>query len=139
MRFFIAGASPQVRRMLFTHGVRPPHVRYKATVRKALKQIQSERRRGSGLQLRRLIGRRPGGRQRTAGCVEQCRRAVRERQPVVTMADRQAAQDRHAEPFKMIAQQVHDREAARKRLEAGELADGDAGDAVEMSRLAPHQ
>jgi hypothetical protein len=29
--------------MLFTHGVRPPHVRYKATVRKALKQARSER------------------------------------------------------------------------------------------------
>jgi sulfate permease, SulP family len=43
VRFFIAGASPQMRRMLFTHGVRPPHVRYKATVDKALKQIESER------------------------------------------------------------------------------------------------
>lgn len=43
VRFFIAGASPQVRRMLFTHGVRPPHVRYKATVGKALKQIGTER------------------------------------------------------------------------------------------------
>ena len=27
VRFFITGASPQVRRMLFTHGVRPPHER----------------------------------------------------------------------------------------------------------------
>jgi SulP family sulfate permease len=43
VRFFIAGASPQVRRMLFTHGVRPPHVRYKATVGKALKQLRSKR------------------------------------------------------------------------------------------------
>lgn len=43
VRFFVVGASPQVRRMLFTHGVRPPHVRYKATVAKALKQIKSER------------------------------------------------------------------------------------------------
>ena len=43
VRFFIAGASPQVRRMLFAHGVRPPHVRYKATVGKALKQVRSER------------------------------------------------------------------------------------------------
>jgi SulP family sulfate permease len=41
-RFFIVGASPQVRRMLFTHGVRPPHVRYKATVTKALKQLRRE-------------------------------------------------------------------------------------------------
>ncbi len=43
VRFFIAGASPQVRRMLFTHGARPPHVRYKATVASALKQIERER------------------------------------------------------------------------------------------------
>ena len=43
VRFFIAGASPQVRRMLFTHGARPPHVRYKTTVGKAVKQIKSER------------------------------------------------------------------------------------------------
>ena len=43
VRFFITGASPQVRRMLFTHGVRPPHVRYKATMSKALKQARSER------------------------------------------------------------------------------------------------
>lgn len=43
VRFFIAGAAPQVRRMLFTHGARPPHVRYKATVAGALKQIRRER------------------------------------------------------------------------------------------------
>jgi SulP family sulfate permease len=43
VRFFIAGASPQVRRMLFTHGVRPPHVRYKATVAKAVKQARQLR------------------------------------------------------------------------------------------------
>ncbi|HEY6632512.1 MAG TPA: SulP family inorganic anion transporter [Rhizobiaceae bacterium] len=43
VRFFIAGASPQVRRMLFAHGVRPPHVRYKSTVKTALRQIESER------------------------------------------------------------------------------------------------
>jgi len=47
LRFFIAGASPQVRRMLFTHGVRPPHARYKSTVASALKQIGSERRAGN--------------------------------------------------------------------------------------------
>ena len=35
VRFFITGASPQVRRMLFTHGVRPPLVRYKATIERA--------------------------------------------------------------------------------------------------------
>ena len=48
VRFFIAGASPQVRRMLFAHGVRPPHVRYKATAGKALTQVHSERVRQSG-------------------------------------------------------------------------------------------
>jgi SulP family sulfate permease len=46
LRFFIAGASPQVRRMLFAHGVRPPHARYKSTVASALKQIKSERKAG---------------------------------------------------------------------------------------------
>jgi SulP family sulfate permease len=44
VRLFVVGASPQVRRMLFTHGVRPPHVRYKATVASALKQVRSESR-----------------------------------------------------------------------------------------------
>jgi hypothetical protein len=29
--------------MLFTHGARPPHVRYKTTVASALKQIRRER------------------------------------------------------------------------------------------------
>ncbi len=43
VRFFITGASPQVRRMLFTHGVRPPHVRYKATIKGALEQVRSVR------------------------------------------------------------------------------------------------
>jgi SulP family sulfate permease len=43
VRFYIAGASPQVRRMLFTHGVRPPQVRYKATVAKAVKQARMNR------------------------------------------------------------------------------------------------
>ena len=40
VRFYIAGASPQVRRMLFTHGVRPPLVRYKATIKGALGQAR---------------------------------------------------------------------------------------------------
>lgn len=43
VRFFITGASPQVRRMLFTHGVRPPHVRYKATINGALQQARAAR------------------------------------------------------------------------------------------------
>ncbi|MBL8576844.1 MAG: SulP family inorganic anion transporter [Mesorhizobium sp.] len=43
VHFFITGAAPQVRRMLFAHGVRPPHVRYKTTVEHAIKQIGEER------------------------------------------------------------------------------------------------
>jgi SulP family sulfate permease len=43
VRFVVVGASQQVRRVLFTNGVLPPHVRYKATLAKALKQIRSER------------------------------------------------------------------------------------------------
>jgi len=37
-RVFITGATPAVRRMLFAHGVRPPHVRYKATAGAAVQQ-----------------------------------------------------------------------------------------------------
>ncbi len=43
VRFFITGASPNVRRMLFAHGVKPPHVRYKATIENALQQLRHER------------------------------------------------------------------------------------------------
>jgi SulP family sulfate permease len=43
VRFFITGATPGVRRMLFAHGVKPPHVRYKATIESALQQLQLER------------------------------------------------------------------------------------------------
>jgi SulP family sulfate permease len=43
VRFFITGASPNVRRMLFTHGVKPPHVRYKATIENTLQQLRDER------------------------------------------------------------------------------------------------
>src|SRR6185437_461095 len=39
LRVFVTGAAPQVRRMLMTHGVKPPHVRYKATIAGALVQI----------------------------------------------------------------------------------------------------
>lgn len=42
VRFFITGASQQARRMLFTHNVRPPHVRYKATIAGALRQLKNE-------------------------------------------------------------------------------------------------
>ena len=43
VRFIIAGAAPQVRRMLFQHGVRPPLVRYKTTTRSALEQLRNGR------------------------------------------------------------------------------------------------
>ena len=43
VRFIISGASPQIRRMLFTHGVRPPHVRYKATIKGAVEQVRREK------------------------------------------------------------------------------------------------
>ena len=42
VRFFITGASPQIRRMLFTHGVRPPQVTFEATVADALEQLRQE-------------------------------------------------------------------------------------------------
>ncbi|SDA94502.1 SulP family inorganic anion transporter [Sinorhizobium sp. NFACC03] len=42
VRFFITGASAQARRMLFAHNVRPPRVRYKATIEGALRQIECE-------------------------------------------------------------------------------------------------
>ena len=44
VRVFVTGASPSVRRMLFAHGVKPPNVRYKATIKNALDQVSSERR-----------------------------------------------------------------------------------------------
>jgi SulP family sulfate permease len=43
VRVFITGATPGVRRMLFAHGVKPPHVRYKATIESALQQLRLER------------------------------------------------------------------------------------------------
>lgn len=43
VRFFITGANRQTRRTLMAHGVKPPHVRYKATIAGALAQIRAER------------------------------------------------------------------------------------------------
>ena len=48
VRFFIAGAAPQVRRMLLTHGVRPPLVRYRGSVQAALEQMNGKRAPGNG-------------------------------------------------------------------------------------------
>ncbi|SFT64064.1 SulP family inorganic anion transporter [Mesorhizobium sp. YR577] len=44
VRFFITGANQQTRRTLMAHGVKPPHVRYKATIARALAQIRAESR-----------------------------------------------------------------------------------------------
>lgn len=41
IRFFITGASPSVRRMLLTHGVRPPHVHYAATIADARAELNA--------------------------------------------------------------------------------------------------
>ncbi|MEO5325893.1 SulP family inorganic anion transporter [Mesorhizobium sp. CC13] len=43
VRFFIAGASPQTRRMLINHGVKRPYVSYAATVRDARDLLAAER------------------------------------------------------------------------------------------------
>lgn len=43
VRFFIAGASPQTRRMLINHGVKRPYVSYAATVKDARDLLAAER------------------------------------------------------------------------------------------------
>ena len=43
VRVFVTGTSPQMRRMLFAHGVRPPLVRYKQTIASAVAQAKSEK------------------------------------------------------------------------------------------------
>jgi sulfate permease, SulP family len=40
IRFFITGASVQARHMLFTHGVKPPHASYAATIQDALAELK---------------------------------------------------------------------------------------------------
>jgi SulP family sulfate permease len=42
VRLVIAGATPQVRRMLYAHHVRPPQVRFRSSVEKALQQVRRE-------------------------------------------------------------------------------------------------
>ncbi|MBZ9931548.1 sodium-independent anion transporter, partial [Mesorhizobium sp. BR1-1-5] len=39
VRFIISGASPQIRRMLINHGVKPPLVTYAASIREARGQL----------------------------------------------------------------------------------------------------
>jgi sulfate permease, SulP family len=41
IKLFITGASPTVRRELLTHGVRPPLVRYRETIERAISDIKS--------------------------------------------------------------------------------------------------
>jgi SulP family sulfate permease len=41
IRIFITGASPAIRHVLFTHGVRPPLVEYRATIDDALAEVQA--------------------------------------------------------------------------------------------------
>jgi sulfate permease, SulP family len=43
IRLFITGASPTVRRALLTHGVRPPQVRYRETIARAVADIKAHR------------------------------------------------------------------------------------------------
>jgi SulP family sulfate permease len=40
IKLFITGASPAVRRELLTHGVRPPLVRYRETIARAVADIK---------------------------------------------------------------------------------------------------
>ncbi|MGY3447990.1 SulP family inorganic anion transporter [Bradyrhizobium sp. USDA 4353] len=42
IRLFITGASPSVRRALLTHGVRPPLVRYRETIERAVADIKGK-------------------------------------------------------------------------------------------------
>ena len=42
-QLFITGASPTVRRALLTHGVRPPRVKYRETIARAIADIKDER------------------------------------------------------------------------------------------------
>jgi SulP family sulfate permease len=45
VRVFITATSPTVRRALLTHGVRPPLVRYRATITRAIADIKGDRKR----------------------------------------------------------------------------------------------
>ena len=70
------------------------------------------------------------GRQRAGVGVERRRYADRHGQLVAAVADRQPAEHRDAEPGQMLAQHVHN--GGRPVVGAvGELAHGDAGDAVQ--------
>ena len=49
VRFYIAGASPQTRRMLMTHGLRQPEVTYVASVEEAQELVRAEKVEGPAL------------------------------------------------------------------------------------------
>jgi SulP family sulfate permease len=46
---YVAGAAPAIRRVLLTHGVRPPHVRFKAKLTDAVAAAQRNARGASGV------------------------------------------------------------------------------------------
>jgi sulfate permease, SulP family len=48
IQLFITGASTAVRRALFTHGLRPPRVRYRETIARAIVDIKGEREKALG-------------------------------------------------------------------------------------------
>jgi SulP family sulfate permease len=47
IKLFITGASPTVRRALLTHGVRPPRVKYRETIARAVADIKGQREQAS--------------------------------------------------------------------------------------------
>jgi SulP family sulfate permease len=49
IRLFITGASPTVRRVLLTHGVSPPHARYRVTIARAIADIKGHREKTSAV------------------------------------------------------------------------------------------
>lgn len=41
-QLYLSGTTPKIRRVLFAHGVRPPHVRFKTTLEKAVETARNE-------------------------------------------------------------------------------------------------
>lgn len=55
MRLYITGASRNVRRMLLTHGVRPPLAKYRETIARALEDIRQLRAQSVVIPMKRLV------------------------------------------------------------------------------------
>lgn len=53
LRLYITGASRAVRRVLLTHGVRPPLAKYRETIERALEDIRQQRERGVVVPMKR--------------------------------------------------------------------------------------